>query len=41
MIEAVQLVLLAHRELAAEQFFVVNRKAESCSGSETPHDLQF
>ena len=41
LIEAVQLVLQANRELAGEQFAVGNRETEEFSGSETPRDLQF
>ena len=41
LIEAVQLVLQANRELAGEQFAIGNRETEGFSGSETPRDLQF
>ncbi len=41
LIEAVQLVLQANRELAGEQFVVGNLETEESSGSETPRDLQF
>ena len=41
LIQTVQLVLQANRELAGEQFAVGNRETEGFSGSETPRDLQF
>ena len=41
LIEAVQLVLQANRELAGEQLVVGNHETEGFSGSETPRDLQF
>lgn len=41
LIEAVQLVLQANRDLAAEQCVVGNRETEGCSDSETPRDPQF
>ena len=41
LIQTVQLVLQAKRELAGEQFAVGNRETEGFSGSETPRDLQF
>ena len=31
----------AHRELTAEQFFVISRETEGLSGSETSRGLQF
>ena len=41
LIEAVQLVLQANRELAGEPFVAGNREPKGFSGSETPRDLQF